>query len=329
MGKNNTAIRQYLSDTTRFADIVNGTIFRGKQVVHPGELEQIDGESDVLLVDKDGNEKNVQRYRDITMRWKQGMNLVILACENQEKVHYAMPVRTMLYDSLSYVDQIKKKWKTTEKSHYTSEEFLSKFQKGDSLCPVITIVLYYGLEEWDASEDLYGMFQINDVLQENEILRQYISNYKINLLNVGNIEHLENFKTDLQKVFGMLQYKSNTEKLMGYVQRNKNFFQEIDKDTYYAIRAFLHSENKLKKVLTKVESKGDERIDMCKALDDLYNSGVEQGQREGRTLGYMQGRNHEKLEVANRLLGILELEKIAEIVGLELETVKGLEKHAK
>lgn len=77
---------------------------------------------------------------------------------------------------------------------------------------------------------------------------------------------------------------------------------------------------------------------MCKALDDLYNSGVEQGQREGRLLGqkegrtlgqkegYMQGCNHEKLEVANRLLGILELEKIAEVVGLELETVKGLEK---
>lgn len=106
MGKNNTAVRQYLSDTTRFADIVNGTIFGGKQVVHPEELEQVDGESDVLFVDKEGNEKNVQRYRDITMRWKQGMNLVIMACENQEKVHYAMPVRTMLYDSLSYVDQI-------------------------------------------------------------------------------------------------------------------------------------------------------------------------------------------------------------------------------
>lgn len=149
-------------------------------------------------------------------------------------------------------------------------------------------------------------------------------------MEIFQIEHLENFKTDLQKVFGMLQYKSNTEKLMNYVQKHKNFFQEIDRDTYYAIRAFLHSENKLKKVLTKVESKGDERIDMCKALDDLYNSGVEQGQKEGRTLGqkegFMQGRNHEKLEVANRLLGILELEKIAEIVGLELETVKGLEK---
>lgn len=86
MEKNNTAVRQYLSDTTRFADIVNGTIFEGKQVVHPEELEKVDGESDVLLVDKDGNEKNIQRYRDITMRWKQEMNLVILACENTRAI---------------------------------------------------------------------------------------------------------------------------------------------------------------------------------------------------------------------------------------------------
>ena len=317
MGKNNTAVRQYLSDTTRFADIVNGTIFGGKQVVHPEELEQVDGESDVLFVDKEGNEKNVQRYRDITMRWKQGMNLVIMACENQEKVHYAMPVRTMLYDSLSYVDQIKKKWTMTEKSHYTSEEFLSKFQKGDLIYPVITIVLYYGLTEWDASEDLYGMFQIDEMFRENKVLQQYISNYKINLLNVGKIEHLENFKTDLQNVFGMLQYKSNTEKLVEYVQEHKDFFQGIDQDTYYAIRAFLHSENKLKKALTKAKENGEERVDMCKALDDLYNSGVEQGQKEGR--------DQEKREVANRLLGFLEVERIAEVVGLDLEVVKGLE----
>ncbi len=319
MGKNNTAVRQYLSETTRFADIVNGTIFGGKQVVRSEELEPVDGESDVLLADKVGNEKNIQRYRDITMRWKHGINLVILACENQEKVHYAMPVRTMLYDSLSYVEQIKKKWKVKSKEHYTSEEFLSQFQKGDSIYPVITIVVYYGLEEWDGSKDLYEMFQIDEELRKNEVLKHYVPNYKINLLNIGKLEHLENFKTDLQEVFGMLQYKGNTEKLMDYVQEHKDFFEKIDQDTYYAIRAFLHSESKLKKVLTQVE-KGKERIDMCKALDDLYNNGVE----EGRMQGQKEGREQEKLEVASRLVGLLEQERIAEVVGLDLKIVSEL-----
>lgn len=113
---------------------------------------------------------------------------------------------------------------------------------------------------------------------------------------------------------------------MKYVQENKDFFQKIDQDTYYAIRAFLHSESKLKKALTKVENRGEERIDMCKALDDLYNSGVEQGHTLGQKEGRVQGHNQEKREVASRLQGILELEKIAEVVGLELEIVRGLER---
>lgn len=40
------------------------------------------------------------------MRWKSKAELAILAVENQERIHYAMPVRTMIYDGLSYAGQI-------------------------------------------------------------------------------------------------------------------------------------------------------------------------------------------------------------------------------
>ena len=35
-----------------------------------------------------------------------GTKLVLLTCENQDAIHYAMPVRSMLYDALDYTDQI-------------------------------------------------------------------------------------------------------------------------------------------------------------------------------------------------------------------------------
>ena len=56
----------------------------------------------------------------------------------------------------------------------------------------------------------------------------------------------------------------------------------MDKDTFRAIREFLHSENKLKKILSKVEDKGEEKVDMCKALDDLYKKGEEKGYERGK-----------------------------------------------
>lgn len=147
---------------------------------------------------------------------------MILACENQQKINYAMPVRNMLYDSLSYVSQIKEIWNRSKDKKMTSEEYLSKFRKEDKLTPVITIVLYYGLEKWDASLELYDMFKLNEKWQKNETIQQYISNYKINLMDVGNLESVDKFRTDLQ------------------------IYKNLDVDTYRAIREFLHSEKKLK-----------------------------------------------------------------------------------
>ena len=98
---------------------------------------------------------------------------------------------------------------------------------------------------------------------------------------MGKLESIEKFRTDLQIVFGMLQYRSNTKNLIGYVNENEDFFRRMDKDTFRAIREFLHSENKLKKILAKVENKGEEKVDMCKALDDLYKMGEEKGYERG------------------------------------------------
>ena len=143
MGKSNAAIRTYIGRAERFADLFNYYLFCGAAVIKAEDLETADGESDILVENKAGSEKLVQRYRDITMRWKYGAQLTILACENQERVHYAMPVRTMLYDSLSYTEQIKRMGSVMQEQKLSPEEFLSKFRKDDKLTPVITLILYY------------------------------------------------------------------------------------------------------------------------------------------------------------------------------------------
>lgn len=276
MGQETVVVNEWLSDKVRFADLFNAQIFEGKQVVLPEDLELIDRTNEVLVEDKQGIVKGLERYRDVFMRWKKGGILSLLACENQAKVHYAMPVRNMIYDSLSYAEQIKNLWEMHKggKRKLTSEEFLSRFRKEDKLYPILSIVLYYGKEEWDGCTDLHGMLQ----LEKGSILEKYIPNYHINLANVEKIENLSYFNTDLQNVFGMLKYRKDKEKLMEYIRKTP-FFKNVDIGTYQVIKTFLHSEKILKAEVKKEE--GKECVDMCKALEDLYQEGIDSGLEHG------------------------------------------------
>lgn len=69
----------------------------------------------------------------------------------------------------------------------------------------------------------------------------------------------------------------------------------------------LNSETKIKRVL-KDES-GKERIDMCKALRDLYEEGVEQGIKDLIMKKYRKG---------------ISVEEIADFVEMPFEKVRGI-----
>lgn len=126
---------------------------------------------------------------------------------------------------------------------------------------------------------MYGMFHWEEWGEGIELLKPYVSNYKINLVDAGNVDDLERFKTDLQQIFGMLKYRGEAQGLKNYMKENESYFKNIDLETYLAAREFLHSEKMLKSYKTK--QNGKEEIDMCKALEDLYNSGIEQGVEQG------------------------------------------------
>ena len=141
---------------------------------------------------------------------------------------------------------------------------------------MISLVFYYGLTPWDGSVDLYGMFRNSNIFQ-NEILKYYIPNYKINLIDAGNVVEIEKFESDLQVVFGMLKCRQQKEALQVYINQNAEYFRKVDRETYQAIRELLHSEKELRKVSRNEE----EEEDMCKALEDLYNDGVVAGKETG------------------------------------------------
>ena len=288
MGKNDIAVNQWFANKERFADLFNAVLFGGKQEIQPESLVRLNNEASIILQHKDEKESPVKRYRDLVMRWNDGMDFVILAGENQDKVHYRMPVRTMIYDGISYMNQLDAMWKEHEKykDEVTNEEFLSRMKKDDRLIPVVTLVFYYGEQPWDGSLDLYGMLGINEEKENLRSLEKFIPNYHINLIDAARIKDIEVFRTDLQVVLGMLQYKNQKDALLDYVQKHKDYFCRLDIETYRAVQAFLGAGKKLERVIS---AEGAEEIDMCKALDDLYEEGVERGIEQGIKRGIEQG----------------------------------------
>jgi hypothetical protein len=110
----------------------------------------------------------------------------------------------MVYDALEYAAQVEKaakshrealKKKTSEKKLRVAE-YLSGFYKEDRLIPVITLVIYFGADEWDAPKSIHEMLSVKD----SRIL-SLVPNYRINLISPSSLsdEEINKFSTNLRE----------------------------------------------------------------------------------------------------------------------------------
>lgn len=219
-------LKNYWNDKEQFADLFNAVLFEGRQLIKAEELEDVDTEESSILENKEYAE-SIKASRDVIKVQKKssafGVEFVLLGLENQEHIHYAMPMRVMGYDYGTYkkqYDSNAKKYKTAEGME--NDEFLSKMKKTDKLLPVITIVVYYGEREWNAAKTLHEMLDIP------EEMRKYVNDYKMLLVEVReNDLELHNINNrDLFYLFEIILNKDipkneRKEKVIQYSRQNK------------------------------------------------------------------------------------------------------------
>ena len=113
MGKLDTITKEYMSKPQYFADAFNSSVFRGKQIVKADELSllELDPTELGILVKEDAHDI-VKKVRDVLKKSILMNNgkivFLLLGVENQSEIHYAMPVRNLLYDALNYGQQVNK-----------------------------------------------------------------------------------------------------------------------------------------------------------------------------------------------------------------------------
>ena len=298
MGEKDTRAKEYLADNERFADLCNYVLFGGEQVISADALEERD--TTEILSTLGIGEKEVkaqQKWRDLLKRaiikYTGEMYVVLIGVENQTDIHYAMPIKNMLYDAMNYDSQVREAAaKHRAHSEYGSgAEFLSGFHKEDRLTPVITITLYWGEDEWDGPRSLHEMFRKYDAR-----LKPYLPDYRINLLVPREIKDFHGFQTALGAVLEMIKM-SGDEQEMNRLMENQELFSAMDNESIEVINTFIGTE------IPYNESKGGNNV--CKAWDDHKESGRrEEIYASVRDGDYSLARGAEKLGIS-----VQELEK--------------------
>ena len=218
MGMTDTVTKEYMRGNKVFADAFNYLIYGGEQVVKPALLQELDTTEIAIPFALDEEESTteeaVQKYRDVlkstVIMQDAKASYILLGVENQTDIHYAMPVRNIIYDALQYgkqVSEVAKKHKNqSDGKRHNRGEYLSGFYKEDRIRPVITLVIHFGADEWVGPLSLYEMMDLED-----EKLLEFVQDYRIFLIDPYKLTHddLEKFSSSLGDVLGYIKYSKD------------------------------------------------------------------------------------------------------------------------
>ena len=263
--------KNYISQNDVFADVFNFFVYGGKQVIHPESLSDENVEEDAIVPAGEERAETEQRYRDVlkscVVKRGEGVSYVLLGIENQSHVHYAMPVRAMLYDALQYDKQVKAvaaSHRQKSGTRLTAGEFLSGFANEDRLIPVITLVVYFGCQRWDAPRSLHQMF----AQTYDEQLMRFAQDYTINLIEPASLSEgdLATFATDFGRVMEFLKYSNDKQKVSELLSEGSPY-ESISTSAALVLNSCAGIGIKINQY--------EEKTNMCKAIQELKQEAVD------------------------------------------------------
>lgn len=284
MGNNtlspDTLLKDYWRNNDRFADLFNQVFFQGNPILNSNQLKELDADASTFIKTKK-DWASISRRRDLIKQYQSSTNLVLLGIENQQKVHYGMPVRTMLYDALGYTRQCKQLAQDNRKhkKQKTADEFLSGLTLTDKLQATVTLVIYYGERPWDGPTSLEDMVEISpDFLP-------FFNNHKLHLLQATDIKGCQFANSDNQDFFTFIQefYEK------GHLDLEELKKKQPDSEVYWETLAAIGAATGTTELATyAIEHEGG-IINMCTALENLKQEGRIAGLQEGHIAGLQEG----------------------------------------
>ena len=240
-----------------FADIVNGLLFDGREVIRETELEDASPVSQLKL---DGALH--EQERDAAKYWKHDeIRIALCGLENQTKPDRDMVLRILGYDGAAYKEQV---------NLHVGEHRAGKVPS--PVYPALTLVLYFGDTPWTAPRTLRECFG-----QMPDALMPYVQDYRIHVFEIAFLtpEQINRFRSDFRLVADFLVQK-RTKKEYTPPEDTIRHVDEVLK-----LLSAVTGDRSYEEVRNALEERDKEGTTMC----DVVNSFVEKGRREGRREG--------------------------------------------
>ena len=318
MSIQDTATKQYVSEVEVFADVFNYLIYDGEQVIKPEQLTDMDTTQYVIPYHEDekGKPEAAQKYRDtlktLAVKTDDRYTYLVLGIENQSHVHYAMPVRNMLYDAMQLEKQVRDlaSQHRKEGKNGTSEEYLSGMRKEDRLSPVITLVINFGGKKWDAPLSLREMYG-----EQPEKVLPFIQDYRVFMIDPMEMSDndLQKLNSSLREVLAYIKYqrdKARMEKLLNEDSK----FSCLETNAALVINAMTNAGIAI--------DPNKEAVNMCEAIRQMVDEGI--------MLGEKRGEMQKTLAIARRMLEKnYPIEQVVDLTMLTKQEVEELSKTIK
>ena len=292
------------------ADIINGIGCRGKQIVTKDDLMEVDTQSysrSPNFIRQIGRRayKRKTKIRDMLRKAAFGVNFAIIGIENQEKTDYSMPLRNMIYDAGEYEKQAVSIRREIRKNSgvLNDGEYLYGFKKDSRLKPVITFIIYSGIDEWDGAESLHDILDFTDIPDE---LKEITPDYKINLIEIRKLKDTSMFKTDVRQVFDFIRCSGDKDELRELVKKD-DYYKNMEEDAFDLV---VNYTNATQLIEARAYYREDGKVNMCQAITEL----IEEGRIEVMT------------STALRMIAVgkYTIDEISNISGLSIDEVNRL-----
>lgn len=163
-----------------------------------------------------------------------------------------------------------------------------------------------------------------DLPKEFQDLWEYIPNYRMNLLEIGQMgdEKFQTFYSDLKLLFPLIKYQSDKEGFKKYINANKEEYSVMQEEVYDTICVLLDG-NELEMSKKFGYNEKEATFNMCKALEDMKKEAVDIATK--RVTEETTRKVTEEM-VINFLKAKVDVAIISEATKLSIEEVKEIEK---
>lgn len=286
-------LKVYFHDSYRFADMMNGILFHGQQIITSSMLEDYDTDTSTYFESHQAKVVAVIRNRDMIKKVNIDDKVGLIAIENQSHVDRKMLYRVREYDSYTCLNQ-----------YYYQQSRPKKF-----LLHIMTVILYYGPKPWKGAKSFNEL-----ALQAPLSLQEFMNYPMVPIVSIIDLDYHYFHNQDNQNLIKGLQliyrFNGNLEMLEGMI---------VSKIVASLLAVFSDDDE----LYDMIQMQKKEEVNMCESMRIFRENNIQEGIRKGRA----EGRIDTLTELLQHKFGILSQDTMTKLKNSDEKKLRELSIH--